>query len=434
MKTFMILWFGQFVSRIGTALTRFALMIWAYERMGSATTIALLGFSSFLPFVLISPLAGVWVDRLDRRRVLRLADLGAGVMTLSMLLLYTRGDLQIWHLYLAQALSGAFEAFQAPAYTAATTVILPREHFARASGLRSMADSGAQVIAPFLAGILLAWLGIGGVMLIDVGTFLVALATLAYVHIPTITQEPAPAKPATKARTQFWEELGVGFRYIGERPGLLGLTLIFTGINLIAALTYYSILPAMVLARSGSHKLALAAVQGALGAGGVVGGLVIGIWGGPRRKIHGSLAFAALSFIVGDLFLALGRDVPVWAIAAFLGALCEPIVVGSNNAIWQSKVAPHVQGRVFAVYGMARQSMMPVGYLLAGILADQWLEPAMLPGGPMASLFGPLVGTGPGTGMALMFLCTAVLGVAMSLSGYLLPAVRCAEQDLPAVV
>jgi len=100
MKTFIIIWSGQFISRIGTAMTRFALLIWAYKQTGSATSVALLGFAAFLPMILISPFAGVWIDRFDRRKILILSDLGAGLMTVAMLALVATGQLQLWHLYL----------------------------------------------------------------------------------------------------------------------------------------------------------------------------------------------------------------------------------------------------------------------------------------------------------------------------------------------
>jgi len=146
MRIFTIIWFGQLVSIVGTAMTRFALLIWAYEQTGNATTVALLGFFSYTPYVLASPLAGIWVDRLDRRLVMIFADLAAGLMTISLLLLYRGDALQIWHLFLIQGLSGAFEAFQIPAYTAATTTLIPKHHFTRASGMRSLAGAGGQVL------------------------------------------------------------------------------------------------------------------------------------------------------------------------------------------------------------------------------------------------------------------------------------------------
>lgn len=424
-RTFLIIWFGQFVSRVGTMMTRFALLIWAYQQTGAATTVALLGFFSFLPYILLSPVAGVWVDRLDRRKVMLLSDLGAGMVTITLLILFFRGELAIWHLYGAQVLTAALDAFQGPAYTAATTTLLPKEYYSRAGGLRVMADDGARVLAPSLAGLLIVLIGVEGVMIVDVVTFLIGMLTLAVVTVPLI-------KPLGLGEDRhFWREMKVGFDYIRQRPGLLGLTLIFTGVHFFASLTYNGIMPAMILARTGGSEVALGVVQGALGAAGLVGGAVMAVWAGPRRKIHTVLAGTALSFVFGDFLFAIGQNVTVWVIAALTAAVFIPPIVSSRQAIWQAKVEPSVQGRVFSVDNMLRMGLNPFGYLLAGIIADQWLEPAMMPGGALAHVFGPLVGTGPGAGMAVMFLGTATFGFLISLSGYLFPAVRNIESDLP---
>lgn len=422
MKTFMTIWFGQFVSRIGTALTRFALLIWAYQQTDSALAVALLGFFSFLPAILISPMAGVWVDRLDRRRVMILADCAAGLTTLALLLLHMGGALQVWHLYAVVFLAGTFEAFQSPAYMAATTLLLPKHEYARASGLRSLAENGAMMLSPVLAGLLLLWLGIAGVMLVDLITFLIALGTLLIVRIPPLVET---------TQSNFWQEMRVGFRYIWDRPGLAGLTFAFTGMNFFAAITYFSTLPAMILARSGNDELALAWVQSALGSAGVAGAIVVSIWGGPKRKIHGVLMAAGLSFLLGDMIMAVGRTIPVWVIGGLISAIFIPCIGSSNDAIWQAKVDPALQGRVFAAKAMWGQLLAPVGYLLGGVLADRWFEPAMLPGGALADAFGWLVGTGPGAGIALMFAGTSLLGGLLCFGFYLSPAVRHVEDDLP---
>jgi predicted MFS family arabinose efflux permease len=274
---------------------------------------------------------------------------------------------------------------------------------------------------------LLTLVDIDGVMLLDVITFLVAVTSLLLIRIP---MPPASSTEGADSGSM-WQEVSFGFRYIFRRRGLLGLLLIFVGINLFATLTYFSVLPALILARTGSNELALATVQSALGIGGVVGGLLVSLWGGPRRRIHAILAGAAISFLLGDFLFAVGRSVPVWAAAGFLAALFIPFITSANQTIWQIKVAPEVQGRVFSVRGMLQLMSMPVGYLLAGPLADHLFEPAMAAGGSWAGLFGWLVGTGPGAGIALMFFCTSLLGMAMSLSGYLFPAVRNIEGELP---
>lgn len=425
MRIFTTIWFGQMVSLVGTAMTRFALLIWTYQQTEAATAVALLGFFSFIPYVLVSPIAGVLVDRYDRRRIMILSDLGAGMITIGLLVLYHLNVLQIWHLYVAEAIAGLCEAFQMPAYTAATTTMVPKGQYGRASGMRSMAEAASQIAAPMLAGLFVTLIDISGVMVVDIVTFVVAMITLFAVRFPTTQSQ------TRETRNPFQSELKTGIRYIWERRGLFGLLLNFVGINLFAAITYFAVLPPMILARSGGNEMALGSVQGALGVGALVGGLVMSVWGGPRRKIHGALGYTAVSFLCGDFLFAIGRTLPVWLVAAAASSFFIPLLVGSNRAIWQAKVAPDVQGRVFAVQGALQTATIPLGYLLAGPLADKLFEPAMMPGGPWANTFGWLVGTGPGAGMGLMFVGTAVFGCLMSLSGYLIADVRQVEERLP---
>lgn len=424
MRTFLVIWSGQVVSEIGTAMTRFALLIWIYERTGRATDVALLGFFSFVPLVVLSPFAGVWVDRLDRRRIMMVADAGAGIMTVVVLVLYLSGALEVWHLYVAEAVTGAFGAFQSPAFTAATTTLVPAAQYGRTGGLRAITMFGADSVAPFAAGIVLVSVGITGVLVLDVATFLIAITTLALVRVP----RPV-ALPDAPTGTRFAEELRAGARYLRAHRGLLGLMIIFTGINLIGTLTYLSVLPPMILARTGRDTIALASVQSVMGAAAVIGGTLMAVWGGPRRKIHGVLVAAAVSFLAGDILFAIGRNLTTWLVAGFIGSLLIPIMMASDQAIWQKVVPPALQGRVFSLYYMVRRSSMPVGYLLGGLLADRWFEPAMMPGGALAPSLGWLVGVGPGAGMAAMFLFTAIAGMLMSLAGYAIPAVRDVEGD-----
>ncbi|MFN8375866.1 MAG: MFS transporter [Anaerolineae bacterium] len=425
MRTFKIVWVGQFASLMGTSMTRFALLIWAYQQSGSATTLALLGFFSFITLVIFSPFAGVLVDRFDRRKVMILADLGAGLMTIAILLLYTTHTLQIWHLYLAEGLTGAFEAFQNSAYSSAISVLVPRQEIARAAGMRSLASSMCQMIAPFLGGLLLTAINLQGVMLIDVATFVIAMITLFSVRFP----RPAVSAVGAAAKGNFWHELRFGFRYIARHKGFLRLLMIFAGHNLLTGLTYSGTLPAMILARTGGDQVALGAVQGALGLGGVIGGLLVSANFAPRRKIHAVLGFTALSFLFGDFLFGVGRSIPVWVIAGMSGAVFSPFIASANAAIWQSKVPPDVQGRVLSIKDMLQPVSLPFGYLFGGLLADRVFEPLMAQGGLLAGGFGWLVGTGPGAGMGLMFICTCTLGTLIALSGYLFREVREIEED-----
>lgn len=426
MSAFSVVWAGQLVSFLGTGMTRFALTIWAWKVTGSATALALVGFFSFGPIVLLSPVAGALVDRWNRKLVMMLSDLAAGLSTVAILLLFATHHLQIWHLYVAGAFAGAFESFQFPAYSAAVTVMLPKEQYARASGMMSLLDSVSGIAAPILAGVLLTVIGIAGIMAIDVITFLIAIGVLLMVHIP----QPPVTQAGREAQGSLWRESAYGFRYIFERPSLLGLQLVFLTINFIGTFGF-TVLAPMILARTHNDEIVLASVQSAGAAGGVAGGVLLSLWGGPRRRVHAILLGMALASLLGELPLGLGQSIYVWAGAAFFVSFFVPILNGANQSIWQSKVAPDVQGRVFAVRRLIAQITAPVAMLLAGPLADWVFEPAMRPGGSLANTFGRLVGTGPGAGMAVMFVLAGVLGAVVSLGGYAVPVVHYAEDFLP---
>jgi predicted MFS family arabinose efflux permease len=426
-RTFLSIWLGQVLSLTGSAMTRFALLIWVYQQTGEATTLALLGFFAFMPYVLVSPIAGVWIDRFDRRTIMLLSDVGTGLATLLTLALYATGSLQIWHLYAYEAISSALEAFQVPAYSALTTTLIPKQHFARANGLRSLASDAARITAPVFAGALLPLIDIHGVMLIDTATFIFAVLTLALMRIPNTQSAPA----AADERRSIWADMRTGLGFITARRGLLGLLMVYVMINLFAGLAYFGVMPAMLLARTGGDEGTLGLVQAALGIGGVIGGLLLSTLGGPRRKIHGVLGYGAASFLFGDFLFAVGQSLLVWILASLATAVFIPFIIGCNRTIWQMKTPPHLQGRVFAVQGMLQTATVPIGYLLAGTLADRILEPAMQPGGALAPVLGRLVGTGPGAGMASIFLFTATGGFTVCLLGYLWREVRHVELDLP---
>lgn len=426
MPAFTIVWFGQVVSFLGTGMTRFALTIWAWQITGQATALALVAFFSFGPTVLVSPVAGALVDRWSRKFVMMLSDLAAGLSTLTILALYATGQLQIWHLYVAGAFAGTFEAFQWPAYSAAITTMLPKEQYGRANGMMSLLQSVSAIGAPILAGMLIVVIGIGGVMAIDVFTCVFAIGTLLFVHIP----QPRVTAAGQAGRGSLWRESIYGFRYIVERPSLLGLLLVFLSVNLLFPF-FYTVLNPMILARTGDNAEVLGTVLSISGAGAVLGGLAMSMWGGPKRRVHGVLGGIVLTSLLGHVLMGLGQALPVWALAGFFSGFFIPIANGSSQAIWQAKVAPDVQGRVFAARRLIAQISSPLGILLAGPLADMLFEPAMQQGGALASMLGGLVGSGSGAGMSLMMLLAGLLGVAASLSGYLITAIRDVETILP---
>ncbi len=425
MLGFTIIWIGQVISLQGTAMTGFALTIWAWQVTQQATALALVGFFTFAPTLLVTPFAGALVDRWNRKFVMMLSDLAAVTSTLVVLLLFSTGNLQIWHLFVTGAFSGAFGAFQFPAYSAAVTTMVSKKQYGRASGMLSTAQFASNIFAPALAAIMLGIIGIAGILAIDVFTFLVAIGALLMVHVP----QPAVTLEGQKSRGSLWAESAYGFRYIYKRKSLLALLIIFFFVNLLAPFAFILLAP-MILARTGDDAAALGIVQSAIGIGGLAGGIMLGIWGGPKRKIHGILMGLTL-VTMGMLLIGLGQTPLFWAPAAFFTIFFVPIINGSSQAIWQSKVAPDVQGRVFAARGMIAQVGAPVSMLLAGFLADRVFEPFMMLGGTGVPLFEWLVGSGPGAGMSLMFVIAGALGMLTGLGGYLFPAVRNVEELLP---
>ena len=187
----------------------------------------------------------------------------------------------------------------------------------------------------------------------------------------------------------------------------------------------------MVLASTANNEVILGSVRSVMGVGGVVGALLLSIWGGPKRRVHGVLLGMAAASLLGDLVLGLAMGPIMWGVGAFFASFFIPIINGSNQAIWQSKVAPDVQGRVFATRRLIAQISGPLAILIAGPLADYVFEPAMMAGGSLQGIFGGLVGTGPGAGMSLMFIFAGIVGALASLAGYAFPAVRNAEDILP---
>jgi MFS transporter, DHA3 family, macrolide efflux protein len=393
---------GQTVSILGSAMTWFAFTIWAWQKTGQPTTLSMVAFFAFLPTVLFTPLAGVFVDRWSRKLVMLLSDAATAVGTLVVLFLYLSSSLEIWHVYIISALAGFFTAFQYPAYIAAVTTMLPKQKYGHAQGMLGLSPAISGIMAPVIAASLLGRIGMQGIMLLDLVTFLFAFATLIFVRIPA----PSVSQAGLVSRSNVWREIGVGFTYIRERVGLRDLTILFMVSNFFLAIGATLVAP-MVLSNTGNSESILASVQSVGAAGGVLGGVVLTFWGGPKRRVHGILLGGAGACIIGVLWLGLGTTFLVWAIGSFFFAFFEPIVEGGNLAIWQTKVEADIQGRVFS----ARQLLVQIPYLLGIFVA-----------GPLAEyLFG----------ISTMLVLAGVLGGFVFLAGYAVRPVRQVESLLP---
>lgn len=426
MLGFSLVWLGQFVSLIGSQMTRFGLTIWAWQVTGRATALALVGLFSLIPMLLFSPIAGAVVDRLSRKKLMILGDLVAGVSTIFLLVLFLFGKMEIWHIYLVAALSGAGEAFQRPAYMAAISTMIPKKHYGRAQGMIGMVASATGIVAPMAAGVLLGFIGINGIMFIDVGTFLFAISMLFLVRIP----QPTESSEGKKARGNMRQESSFGFSFLLARRPLLIMLMSFATLNLVLTFAF-SILAPMILARTGTNELMLATVQMFFGLGGVAGGAVMSIFGTSKKRIRGLYLSILGSMLLGPPLLGIGNSLPLWAAGAFFVVFFAQLASGTSGVIWQTKVPHDVQGRVFAYRGMIASIASPIGMILAGTLADYVFEPMMLVGAWGANTFGRLVGTGPGAGMGLMMVVAGTIGIILGLSGFILPSIRNLESLIP---
>ena len=423
---FTIVWIGQIISVLASAMSQFGLTIFMFKETGSATALGLMHVFFITPFLIISPIAGVMVDRYNRKMMMMVSDLGAGLATIMILILQSLGILEFWHLYFTSIVYGLGMAFQWPAYSAAITTLVPKEQYGRANGMMSLIEAGPGVIAPLLAGALLPIIGLMGILVFDVVTFILAIGALMIVHIP----QPPRTEEGAKGSGGILKEAAYGFKYIFARPSLLGLQMIFFVGNLFAGIGFTLLAP-MVLSRTGNDSLVLGSVQTAGAVGGLIGGIAMSAWGGFKRRVHGVLAGWMVSGI-GMAIVGLAGGFPIWVTGIIIAALVGPLVNASNQAIWQAKVAPDVQGRVFSARRLIAWLTNPISPIIAGTLADFVLEPQMrMATSPLAQTFGSLVGTGPGAGMGLIIFFCGFGGLLAGLAGYFIPAIHNAEALLP---
>ncbi|HVG44428.1 MAG TPA: MFS transporter [Longimicrobium sp.] len=421
-RTFFLIWLANTVSTVGSGLTGFVLGFWVYRQTGSATQFALIAACSTLPAILLLPFAGAVVDRRDRRMVMILADLGSAICTGALAVLYASGALQVWHIWLATALSSACAAFMLPANASITPLLVPKAQLGRANGLVQTGNA-LGIIAPVIAGFLIGLVGVAGVMVVDLVTFFFAAAVFLAVRVP----RPAASAEGARARGSIFRQALFGWGYLRRHRALFWLMMLFGLSNFFVSMVSVLVMPLILSFTS----VAVAGVlYGCGGAGMVAGGLAMSAWGGPKRRIHGVLGFMAL----GGVALILHSLAPSPLLIAFAAPLflsTVPVVGGSSTSILQARVPGDVLGRVFATASMLARLSAPLAYFLAGPLADRVFEPAMAPGGALAGSFGRLIGTGEGRGIALMFMVSGVACMAAAGAGWLSPRLRHVEDVEP---
>jgi MFS family permease len=423
MQTFFVVWIGQVVSLLGSSMTGFAMGVWIFQQTGSAASFALTLLFNMLPKAIVSPLAGVLADRFERRKIMIFTDLSAGVATIFAAILFAGGNLSIWHIYLLTAINATASAFQGPAFGAAVTQLVPKEQLGRANGMLQFGDGIVQIAAPILAGVLIAVYGLMSILIIDIITFLFAVSTLLLVQFPVLLH----SDEKKKANKSALAELGQAVKYLRDTSGLLGLILVFALVNFFIGIAEVVLTP-MVLSFSTPERLGL--VMAIAGIGMLFGSIVMMIIGDKWRKIY--ILFGAYALLaVGVFFAGIKPSIPLISIAIFMAFFFLPMLMSASMAIFQIKVHPGIQGRVFGIRLFVNKLTFAVAFLSGGVLADRIFEPLMLEGGFLAEIFGDFIGIGPGRGMGLMFVLMGILSIITALSAFAFPSIRRIEVELP---
>ncbi len=400
LRRFLVVAAFQLVSMVGTAITDFAIPVWIYLTTGSLVDFALFVALSIMPGVVVAPLAGAIVDRSSRRSMMILGNCMAGGTQLVLGALFWTDTLQIWHIYPLTACLSIALIFQRLGFTTALPQLVPKEYMGHAAGVVQMVIGTAQFAAPLVAVALLSTIGLGGILVVDVASFALVLGALLLIRFPD-TMAHSPREPLSK-------EIRQGLRMsIGNRH-LRAAMIYFATLNVMLAALLLSITP---LVLSFSTLTVAGQISFVGGLGGAVGGMVIALWGGPRRRRMRGVMLATLGLSVFAVITGLRPTAWVVGIGAFGLWGCLSIVNGTFLTIIHTKVPQRFHGRVQSLNQMVSWSTLPVGMAVVAPLGERLLNPLLVEGGALAPTVGAVIGVGPGRGVALMYI---VLGLGIA--------------------
>ncbi|WP_424535003.1 amino acid adenylation domain-containing protein [Sphaerisporangium viridialbum] len=400
MRRFTAVAAGQLVSILGSAFTEFAVPIWIYQTTGSVANFALFAVLGLVPGLLVAPFAGAIVDRLDRRRVMLAGDIGAGGSQLVLGTLLWTGNLQIWHIYLPLVTLSVALSFQRLAYASAIPQLVPKRFLGHANGIAQMVNSSAQLVVPLVAVGLMAVIGLGGIIALDVVSYGVAIGTLLLVRFPVTM--------AARRRETLLAEIAGGFRYSWGNRGFRAMLLFFAGLNVFLSPLFLMVTP-LVLSFGTLNDTGRVAFFS--GMAGFLGGLVMSLWGGPRRMRMRGVLYCTLALGVCAAVTGLRADLVLIAAGAFGMTLWLTLLNGIYATIVQVKVPQRFHGRVFALNTVISWSTLPLGFGVVAPVVSGLFEPMLARGGVLAPTVGALIGTGPGRGIGFMYVVFA-LGIA----------------------
>lgn len=422
LSTFYIIVLTQTLSLIGSRISGLAIGFHIFNETQEATPLTLVMFFSILPMVIASSFSGVMADRWDRRLVMILADAGQALGTLLLFISFASGSFELWHLYVIVLIQSIFGVFQGPAFQASVTMLVPEDHRDRANAIQQLTGPMSGIVAPAIAGVIYGMSGITGAIMVDLSTFLIAMVIIFLVRIP----RPIQTEDGRRMAGSVWKEMIGGFRYLSERPVLLGLLLYMSLVNFLLT-SGMSLQTPYLLGRTGSEET-MGLILSVMNIGGLVGGIIIGVWGGTRPRMHTIMPGIVIAGIALMVF-GLMRLPAGMSAALFFGMMPLPMANALFMSIMQAKVAPDIQGRVFAALSQVSMILMPLSYLMVGPLVDRVITPQLSQPGwtPLAPVFG----TDAGAPSAVVIVVCGALVALLSLAVYALPAVRRMEATLP---
>ena len=406
MRRFLTVAVGQTVSMIGSALTEFAIPLWVYLQTGSVVQFTILAVAGLVPGILTAPIAGAVVDRCSRRKVMLTGDIAAACSQLSMALLFWTGHLHVWHVYPLLVTLSISLTFQRLAYGASVPQLVPKRFLGHANGVVQTGSGMAQLLVPLIAVGLLAAVGLGGILALDVGSYVIAVTAVALTRFPALM--------GWKRRESLIAEIRGGVRHSWGDPGFRSMLLFFMALNIFLSPLMIMIAP---LVLSFAPLSAMGSVAFLSGVGAFLGGLAMTAWGGPRHRRMRGVLFATLALSACCFIVSLRPALPTVAVGAFGMALALTVLNGIYSTIVQVKVPQRFHGRVFALNTLVAWSTLPLGFALVAPATTGLLDPMMRPGGALAGTAGAALGVGPGRGIALMYALFAIAIAATALIG-----------------
>ncbi|MEM9272468.1 MAG: MFS transporter [Cyanobacteria bacterium P01_F01_bin.143] len=423
MRIFFLVWFGQFITLIGAGLTKFTLQIWVYEQTSSATKLALISVFTTLPWLMMLPVAGVIIDRINPRWAIIIGEAATTISLLIIFLPLTFNHLALWVIYLAIIIQSIFSAFNYPGYAIAKTILVPKQYVGKANGLVLFSYAMKSSLSPAIAGILILLIKFQGIILINIALCLFSLLILFLIRFPTL-EEVAKKE---QHKTFRWRDIIFGWQYIKNSPALVALLVFF-------AFSYYTVAVFTVLSTplllSITTVSTLGTVLAIAGSGMILGSIANSLWGGTKNRVR---AILACQTICGLSMIVIGSQtfLPNIAIAGFIFAFSVSTIYTSSQVIWQVKIPIAYQGRVFAIRDLITWILVPIGALTAAPLVDYVFEPLMWEGEFLANSLGQLIGVGEGRGIGLFYILLGILNLIITAIAYGYSPLRFLEKRIP---